>query len=336
MTRFPLISIAMASYNNERFITDAIESICKQTYTNWELIIVDDCSTDKTYRIAKEYENKDNRIRVFRRSFNSGGPTLPRYEAIMKTSGNLLSWIDSDDVWEEKYLDKIYTRMQETDADLALGELHLYSEDLKTLKNIIPSDIEIRNKVFSGLKACTLTLPYWEISGSGFLIKTSIFKNYIKSVKKDNLGFFSDEIDTRKLFLLSKTVACCNAIYMYRQVSNTSVVHDTSIKSYNRLHVSHQLLDFTKNKIKSGKIFNKVANHMLFELYHKLVDFHSNKRNYNNQESKKIIDIIKSEFFFLKKNKIKPIGLKNKIIYSNYNIAHIAAFITACYTKLWR
>ena len=61
----PLVSVLMTAYNREKYIAEAIESVLASTYTNFELIIVDDCSTDKTVEIAKSYEVKDNRIKVY-------------------------------------------------------------------------------------------------------------------------------------------------------------------------------------------------------------------------------------------------------------------------------
>ena len=68
----PVISISMPAYNVEKYIGEAIESIVAQTFTDWELIIVDDCSKDKTLAIASEYAAKDSRIRIIKRKENSG------------------------------------------------------------------------------------------------------------------------------------------------------------------------------------------------------------------------------------------------------------------------
>ena len=66
-----LVSIIMPAYNTEKYIAMSVDSVINQTYTNWEIVIVDDCSTDNTFEIASEYE--DARIRVYKRTSNSGG-----------------------------------------------------------------------------------------------------------------------------------------------------------------------------------------------------------------------------------------------------------------------
>lgn len=69
-----LISIVLPTYNGSRFLRDSIESVVSQTYEHWELIIVNDCSTDNTLKIAKEYEERDSRIRVISNNINKKLP----------------------------------------------------------------------------------------------------------------------------------------------------------------------------------------------------------------------------------------------------------------------
>ena len=99
------ISIVMPSFNSSRFIHKSIESVISQTYKNWELLIVDDCSTDDTYDIAKEYERNDNRIKVFRNDTNRGA-AFSRNIAIKNSSGDYIAFLDSDDKWHESKLEK--------------------------------------------------------------------------------------------------------------------------------------------------------------------------------------------------------------------------------------
>lgn len=94
-----LVSIVMPCYNAEKYITSAIESVIKQTYLYWELIIVDDCSTDTSANIIKEYSQKDSRIKYFKTEKPSGSPALPRNIAIDKAQGRFIAFLDADDIW---------------------------------------------------------------------------------------------------------------------------------------------------------------------------------------------------------------------------------------------
>jgi teichuronic acid biosynthesis glycosyltransferase TuaG len=93
------VSIIMPAFNNEEYISHSINSVINQSFSNWELIIVDDRSTDNTYDVANKFAKLDNRIKVLQTDINSGSPALPRNIAIEKSTGTFLAFLDSDDVW---------------------------------------------------------------------------------------------------------------------------------------------------------------------------------------------------------------------------------------------
>ncbi|GHU17458.1 glycosyl transferase [Spirochaetia bacterium] len=93
------VSIIMPNYNNGRFIGSAIESVIAQTYKNWEMIIVDDCSSDNSIEIIKKYQDRDPRIRLFSTESPSGSPVKPRNIGIEKAKGRYIAFLDSDDLW---------------------------------------------------------------------------------------------------------------------------------------------------------------------------------------------------------------------------------------------
>lgn len=98
----PLISIIMPSYNHEKFVGEAIESILKQTYTNWELIITDDGSSDNTADVIKKYDDK--RIHSYFFSKNQGAAIASQY-CLSKIHGEYIALLNSDDLWNEKKLE---------------------------------------------------------------------------------------------------------------------------------------------------------------------------------------------------------------------------------------
>ena len=91
-----LVSIIMPSWNTAKFIGETIQSVKNQTYTNWELLIVDDCSTDNTDEIVASF--KDDRIRYFHNEKNSGA-ALTRNKALREAKGEWIAFLDSDDLW---------------------------------------------------------------------------------------------------------------------------------------------------------------------------------------------------------------------------------------------
>lgn len=96
MKQDELVSIIMPSYNTESFIGKTIESVIAQTYKNWELIIVDDCSTDNTDKVIMKFN--DNRIRYLRNEKNSGA-AISRNYALREAKGKWIAFLDSDDIW---------------------------------------------------------------------------------------------------------------------------------------------------------------------------------------------------------------------------------------------
>lgn len=93
------VSIITPCYNSAAYIGDCIESVLHQTYSNWEMYVIDDCSTDGSASIINEYVLKDNRISYIRTQEKTGSPTLPRNLGIKVSQGDYIAFLDSDDLW---------------------------------------------------------------------------------------------------------------------------------------------------------------------------------------------------------------------------------------------
>lgn len=108
-----LVSIIMPSYNTAKFISETIESVLAQTYPNWELIIVDDCSTDDTDAVVCPYL-ADDRIRYIKNEKNSGA-AVSRNRALREAKGKWVAFLDSDDLWFPEKLEKQISFMKKND-----------------------------------------------------------------------------------------------------------------------------------------------------------------------------------------------------------------------------
>lgn len=113
-----LVSIITPSYNSEKYISETIESVLTQTYSNWEMLIVDDMSTDDSLQIIKAYTKKDSRIKLIRSERNLG-PAKARNRAIKEANGKYIAFLDSDDIWLHNKLEKHLTLMQENNIYLS-------------------------------------------------------------------------------------------------------------------------------------------------------------------------------------------------------------------------
>ena len=100
----PLVSIILPLYNSQKYLSETIESIINQSYTNWELIITDDCSVDKSYDIAKSYSLIEKRILIYKLDKNRGAG-IARNNSIIYSKGRFIAFCDSDDQWKSTKLE---------------------------------------------------------------------------------------------------------------------------------------------------------------------------------------------------------------------------------------
>ncbi|MGE6648187.1 glycosyltransferase family 2 protein [Shewanella colwelliana] len=121
-----LVSIVMPSFNSGETISKSIISVIEQTYTNWELLIVDDCSTDNTISIINSFD--DERIKLFKLNINSGSPVSPRNLAINEAAGDYISFLDSDDLWSSDKLETQISNMTSNGYFISHSSYHRIDE----------------------------------------------------------------------------------------------------------------------------------------------------------------------------------------------------------------
>ena len=124
-----LISIVLPVYNGERFLRASIDSVIAQTYQNWELLVVDDCSTDATAAIVREYVQQDSRIKYFKNEVNL---RLPRNlnRGFSLAQGNYLTWTSDDNVFRPTALEKMYNALKtDPEAQFAYASCDITDEE---------------------------------------------------------------------------------------------------------------------------------------------------------------------------------------------------------------
>jgi len=129
-----LVSIIMPAYNAGQFIAASIESVIKQTYTHWELIIVDDDSTDNTKEIALSYADKDSRIRYMHQQ--SGKQGKAKNNGIKQANANLIAFLDADDIWvKEKLFVQLDILQEHPDIDLIFSDVAVIDKNGNVIKD---------------------------------------------------------------------------------------------------------------------------------------------------------------------------------------------------------
>lgn len=136
-----LVSIITPTYNCGKFIGETIESVLKQSYENWEMIIVDDCSTDNTKEVVKKYADNDRRIKYYLLEINSGA-AVARTKAIELAIGDYIAFLDSDDLWTSNKLECQLKFMKENNYNFTCTEYEQIDELGNSLNKIIKVKIK--------------------------------------------------------------------------------------------------------------------------------------------------------------------------------------------------
>ena len=139
-----LVSIVVPVFNSEKFIIETIQSVKKQTYQNWELLLVNDCSTDKSEQIIRKYE-EDKRIRLINLKANSGA-AIARNTGINNAKGKYIAFLDADDLWNKEKLEKQIKFMEENNYDFTFTGYEFADENGNNLGKVVNVPKQINYK----------------------------------------------------------------------------------------------------------------------------------------------------------------------------------------------
>ena len=223
MANTPLISIIVPVYNVERYLPRCIESILRQTYTNFELILVDDGTPDRSGIICDRYAEKDSRIRVIHKE--NGGVSSARNAGIDAAKGEWLTFVDSDDWISNDYLLTLTNLITEDDFDLVVGGVESRSINVSSNKR---DDISISIRNINDHKNLE-EIYLWEFWGPCVkLFSTNkIIENRIKF--PDGIAMGEDDIFVnRYLKYCEKIHITFNTIYFYNRLNEKSVTRNLS------------------------------------------------------------------------------------------------------------
>ncbi len=234
-----LVSIITPSYNTANFIAETISCVLHQTYTNWEMIIVDDCSSDNTDEIVKPYL-VDERIRYYKNEVNSGA-AVTRNRAIREAKGKWIAFLDSDDLWSPDKLKKQIEFMDKHDYHFSYTN---YSE-MDDLGNSLghlwtgPSSVgKIRMKLFNYMGCLTVMYD-----------RTYVGLIQIGDIKKRNdYAIWVKVVEKCPAYLLDECLA------MYRIRSNGSIMNRGK-NPLRRLKYNYELWRISEGKSIVSSIF---------------------------------------------------------------------------------
>ena len=216
-----LISVIVPIYNTEKYLVECVESIREQTYSNIEIILVDDGSTDASIEICDEFSKKDSRVRVFHKE-NEGSAVAKNF-GIQQSKGEYIILVDSDDIVSDKMIEVLYTHIKEKNADIAIGNYYIYDESDKNFYFYV-TDKDFSVEELAIQEIMNLQAGDWRFNRSAFILPTCklIKKELFKEVQFSNGRRFDDEATMHRFYLLaSKIIFINDNLYRYRQRSGS-------------------------------------------------------------------------------------------------------------------
>ncbi len=153
--RHPAVSVIMPAYNAAQLIEQAIQSVREQTFTDWELVVADDCSADETRAIVERHQRQDPRIRLVALDTNLGTAGA-RNQAIQNSRGKYLAFLDSDDRWSADKLAIQIPVMEREGLDLCFGSYEVCDEAGRTISERVCADRDVsyREMLFDNPAGC--------------------------------------------------------------------------------------------------------------------------------------------------------------------------------------
>mgnify|MGYP000362153697 CR=1 FL=1 len=244
-----IISIIIPIYNAEVFLSECIESVLSQSFKNYELILVNDGSTDNSLNICNHYSKKDSRIRII--NGPNGGVSKARNKGINCAFGKWITFIDADDYLLQDALKILYEKALQTDADIILGN------SLKLNKGNFNIIHKLENEVTHDVLLSIKHFALW-----GYLFKSEIIsQNKLRFI--EGLAYSEDRIFICQIACYSKIIAFCKQpVYVYRINDNSACLSKNGTrKACHHIEASFNLLQLSNKYIICNKrIFKYIHN----------------------------------------------------------------------------
>lgn len=298
----PLISIIIPVYNVEQYLRNCVESVINQTYTNWEMILVDDGSPDKCGEICDEYAVKDKRIQVIHKE--NGGLSSARNAGLdMPPKGEFVTFLDSDDFWHKDFLDRLLKACVENAADIAqcwfISGIETVFPDIQFTYHF---DIYDNHSVFMNRKANVLMC--------GKLYRLSLFDGI-----RMPIGLYNEDDWTAwKLYYRAKKIAVTNDKYYYYTKNPNSTMGNLRRKPDLRfLNAYNERIEFFKEKGEQD-----LEHISRWQVCKSLVLTYSHPAH-TKDDRKTILGIFKENWTVIRKSPFIP--AKYKLVYSLFSFS---------------
>lgn len=310
-----LISVVVPIYNSEEFIGDTILTVLDQSYPYWELLLIDDGSTDRSKDICNSYVEKDERIKYYYKS--NGGQASARNLGIEKSQGEWIALLDSDDLWHKEKLEK------QIKSALSNKEVLLVYTNISAFKDDLSNEVYTQNNAPYGLiqnqELFQLIFNSNHISNSSLLINKSVFETIgFLSEDKELIGSEDYELLLRYSSLEGNTFGVEEKLMFYRL--HDGGVHFNSLKM---LRGKKQILYRNQNNHLVNKvIYRQKIRYVFRELINEL--WRLNKKEELKTEFEEFCSLDRGPAIFFQKVCFKLFGLKTFMFISKKIIYRLA------------
>lgn len=224
MANQPKISVIVPVYNGDQYLRQCLESLLRQTFTDFEILVVNDGSADFSYQICQEFAHQDSRVRVFNQANQGQAVTLNL--ALDRARGEYITFVDADDYVVEQYLAALYQAALEQDAEVVVGEYFRYSDaEKKWYYHVFEKDYQVavyEGNTFLSKYSQVVFTPVW-----GKLFKATLFE-YIRFPA---LSSHEDNFVIQKLYLKANRVAyLVDNLYCYRTRGGSTMHSDWTLE----------------------------------------------------------------------------------------------------------
>ena len=319
-----MISIIVPVFNTEKYLTEAIQSVISQSYTDWELILIDDGSTDSSPDICERFSSEYENIKVLHKP--NGGLSSARNKGLEIATGDFIFFLDSDDILPPRALQILIERRQLSKADIICGEMRPFSDTIPSLP-----DTSSFSETFTPHEAVETILYQKKMDNSawGKLYVANLWKN-----TRFREGTYYEDIDIfYEVFFKANIIERIkDVVYLYRQHS-ASYIHTFNLRRKDMLSVTQRLVEYmeknTPSMLPAARSRQLSANFNMYALisryYSKLApDTIEEANELKNNCWKKIKELRKESLFNPK------VRLKNKagILISYLGGKNLLAFLS--------
>jgi len=329
----PKISIIVPVYNVEKYIRKCIDSILKQTFTDYELILVNDGSPDNCGSICDDYAKRDSRIKVIHKKNN--GLSSARNAGIDIAKGKYIAFVDSDDFIDKRMYESLYTLAELHSSDVVICDVLEVDEDKLSDKENESKTKEFKIQHFTDMEALSQLYVSNDSMGRGnerwIYAVNKLYRRYIfDSLRYKEARIYEDEFIVHEVYFHCKKVTSIPAsFYYYVQRPNSIINSPFSVKRFDRVFALKERADFFK-KVGLTKLHEKAFKCYLETL---LWNYQAGKIELNNvsRELNHLKMTLSGSMVSLSKNPY--ITWKQKIMVMIFQINPSAYFFVSIPTK---